>query len=93
MSLSLFRVPIYSSWFALPDHLLPIFLLVLSLHTCLPLPPLAALTLGVLISVANLAAITWLQCVIDGIDGVTMAKKVNKRRSCRKVEIRWLFCC
>lgn len=49
-------------WFHIrvPDHLLPIFLLVLALHTCLPLPRMVALILGVGLSTFHLTAMVML---------------------------------
>ena len=42
---------------SVPPHLLPVFLLVLALHTCLPLPSAAALLLAAANSAAHLAAL------------------------------------
>ena len=41
----------------LPAHLMPIFLLALALHTCLPVPPSASLALAASNSAAHMAAL------------------------------------
>ena len=43
-------------WTSSPQNLLPVFLLVLALHTFLPLPSTMALLLALIVSVAHLVA-------------------------------------
>ena len=53
---------------------IPIFLLVLCFHTVLPLPTMAALALGVAVSVAHLAAFA----LCGGLAQHGLEKKVRK---------------
>ena len=60
----LFRFPAYGPWsmefpvqYSLPRHFCPIFLLVLALYTCLPLPTLLSIFFGILVSGLHIMAL------------------------------------
>ena len=59
-----FRFPAYGPWsmefpvqYSLPRHFCPIFLLVLALYTCLPLPTLLSIFFGILVSGLHIMAL------------------------------------
>ena len=66
---------------SVPEHLLPVFLLILALHTCVPVPKVVALVLGIVLSLAHLVAVAVFAPSDDFDSGIIYKKVGGPKRS------------